>query len=86
MLGFTQAALTRASTNPSAKLVASLEVDWERVGLMELMVSWKVEGENGEKMERRWRLEGGTPQFPSPKPRLWTSRHEPVSTFVVYPF
>jgi len=28
---------------------------------MELVASWKVEGENWEKMERRWRLEGGTP-------------------------
>jgi len=61
--------------------VESVEADREKVGLMELMASWKVEGENWEKMERRWRLEGGTPE-----PRLWTSRHEPVSAFVVYPF
>jgi len=61
--------------------VASLEVDWEKVGLMELMVSWQIEVEDWEKMGGQQRLKGGMPKL-----RLWTSGHEPAATFVPYPF
>ena len=61
----------------------SLEVDQERVGLVELMASGCVEGEGWEKMVVHRRLEVGTLQLPSPKPRPWTSGYERASTFVV---
>jgi len=60
--------------------VANLEVDWEKVGLMESMLLWQIEVGGWEKMGGQQKLKEGTP-----KPRLWTSAPEPAATFVAYP-
>jgi len=59
--------------------VENLEVDREKLGLLDLLVVLQVEVE--EKMEVRKRL-----RMETPKPHLWTSALGPVATVVAYPF
>jgi len=62
-------------------VVVNLEADWEKVGLMELVVLWQIEVGGWEKMGEQRRLREGTP-----KPHPWTSTLEPVAIVVACPF
>jgi len=46
-------------------VVANLEVDWEKVGLMELMVLWQIEVGGWEKMGGPTEVERGDAKAPS---------------------